>query len=161
LVLQGKKIILHADECDYGTGSRQNLQFIYNRIKENRNIITILYSATPEEVLFSQDITQSEEDEDFIGGIYEEGSRLYYVPPETYCGAKKFLSEGLVENAVPFFKKEDGTYMLSSQGKKIISDAKENLRNSNMQKGEAAYLYNKYKSQNNITEAEKYEKNYL
>jgi hypothetical protein len=159
-ILQGKKIILHADECDYGTGSRQNLQFIYNRIKENRNIITILYSATPEEVLFSQDITQSEEDEDFIGGIYEEGSRLYYVPPETYCGAKKFLSEGLVENAVPFFKKEDGTYMLSSQGKKIISDAKENLRNSNMQKGEAAYLYNKYKSQNNIAEAEKYEKNY-
>lgn len=155
-VSQGKKIILHADECDYGTGSRQNLQFIYNRIKENRNIFAILYSATPEEVLFSQDITQSEEDENFIGGIYEEGIRLYYIPPETYCGAKKFLDEGLVENAIPFFKKEDGTYMLSSQGRQIIADAKENLRNSQMQKVEAAYLYNKYINENNIAEAEKY-----
>lgn len=155
-VLKGKKIILHADECDYGTGSRQSLKFIYSRIKENRNIFTILYSATPEEVLFSQDITQSEEDEDFIGGIYEQGIRLYYVAPETYCGAKKFLHEGLVENAVPFFKKEDGTYVLSEQGKKIITDAKENLRNSNMQKAEATYLYHKYKNENNIAEAEKY-----
>lgn len=159
-VSQGIKIILHADECDYGTGSRQNLQFIYGRIKENTNIITILYSATPEEVLFSQDITQSEEDEEFIGGIYEQGIRLYYVPPKTYCGAKKFLDEKLVKNAVPFFKKEDGTYLLSSQGKEIIAEAKENLRNSNMQKAEAAYLYRKYMNENNISEAEKYEKIY-
>lgn len=159
-VSQGKKIILHADECDYGTGSRQNLQFIYNRIKENRNIITILYSATPEEVLFSQDITQSEEDEDFIGGIYEEGIRLYYIPPETYCGAKKFLGEDLVVNAVPFFKKDDGTYMLSTQGRQIIADAKENLRISKIQKEDAACLARQYRSQNNITEAEKYEKIY-
>jgi hypothetical protein len=159
-VSQGIKIILHADECDYGTGSRQNLQFIYGRIKENTNIITILYSATPEEVLFSQDITQSEEDEEFIGGIYEQGIRLYYVPPKTYCGAKKFLDEKLVKNAVPFFKKEDGTYLLSSQGKEIIARAKENLRNSNMQKAEAAYLYRKYMNENNLSEAEKYEKIY-
>jgi hypothetical protein len=81
---------------------------------------------------------------------------LYYIPPETYCGAKKFLDEGLVENAIPFFKKEDGTYMLSTQGRQIIADAKENLRNSKMQKVEAAYLYNKYINENNITEAEKY-----
>ena len=157
-VSHGKKLILHLDECDYGTGSRQNLQFIYNRIKENINIITILYSATPEELLFSQDITQSEEDEDILGGIYEQGKRLYYIPPETYCGAKKFLDEQLVENAIPFFKfkKEDGTYMLSTQGKKIIADAKENLRNSKMQKVEATYLYNKYINENNIAEAEKY-----
>lgn len=156
----GKKIILHADECDYGTGSRQNLQFIYNRIKENRNIFTILYSATPEEVLFSQDITQSEEDENFIGGIYEQGIRLYYIPPETYCGAKKFLEEGLVVNADPFFKKENDVYVLSEQGKKILADAKENLRITNMQKAEATYLYHKYKNENNIAEAEKYEKIY-
>jgi hypothetical protein len=157
-VSQGKKLILHADECDYGTGSRQSLKFIYSRIKENRNIFTILYSATPEELLFSQDITQNEEDENFIGGIYEQGIQLYYIPPETYCGAKKFLDEKLVENAIPFFKfkKEDGTCMLSTQGKKIIADAKENLRNSKMEKVEATYLYNKYINENNIAEAEKY-----
>ena len=159
-VSQGKKIILHADECDYGTGSRQSLKSIYSRIKENTNIITILYSATPEEVLFSQDITQNEEDENFIGGIYEQGIQLYYIPPETYCGAKKFLDEGLVENAVPFFKKEDGIYMLSTQGRQIITDAKENLRTSIMQKAQATYLYHKYINENNISEAEKYEKIY-
>lgn len=159
-VSQGKKLILHLDECDYGTGSRQNLQFIYNRIKENTNIITILYSATPEELLFSQDITQSEEDEDYLVGMYQLGSRLYYEPPDAYCGAKKFLEEGLVENAVPFFKKEDGTYMLSTQGRQILADAKENIRITNMQKSEAAYLYNKYKNENNIAEAEKYEQIY-
>jgi hypothetical protein len=157
-VSQGIKIILHADECDYGTGLRQNLQIIYNSIKENINIFTILYSATPEEVLFSQDITQSEEDENLIRGIYEQGIRLYYVPPDTYCGAKKFLSEGLVENAYPFFKKENDVYVLSEQGKKIIADAKNNIRISNIEKAEATYLCHKYKNENNIAEAEKNEK---
>jgi hypothetical protein len=156
ILREGKVIIIHLDECDYGTGSRQNLKTIYGRFKQNRSVITILYSATPEELLFSQDITQSEEDDNFIDEIYEEGLRLYYIPPSNYCGAKKFIDEGLVSDARPFFEKTiDGTFKLSNQAKNIIADAKENIEQLHNMRREQENLASKAKREGNIEEYNK------
>jgi hypothetical protein len=160
LLREGKVIIIHLDECDYGTGSRQNLKTIYGRFKQNRSVITILYSATPEELLFSQDITQSEEDDNFIDEIYEEGLRLYYIPPSNYCGAKKFVEEGLVTDARPFFEKTiDGTFQLSNQAKTIISDAKANIEELMQMREEQNYLASKAKREGNMEEYNKHKAN--
>ena len=156
---EGKQIVIHVDECDYGTGSRQNLKMIYVQFKLCDSVITILYSATPEELLFSQDITQNEDDDDFIAEIYETGIRIYYSPPETYCGAKKFLEEGLVSDAKPFFfKNADQTFELSSQACEIITEAKKNIELYNDEKSEARYFYLKAQREGNLLEAAKYEK---
>lgn len=156
LLREGKVIIIHLDECDYGTGSRQNLKTIYGRFKQNRSVITILYSATPEELLFSQDITQSEEDDNFIDEIYEEGLRLYYIPPSNYCGAKKFVEEGLVTDARPFFEKTtSGAFSLSNQAKNIIADAKANIEELMQMREEENYLASKAKREGNIEEYNK------
>lgn len=154
----GKQIIIHLDECDYGTGSRQNLKMIYEQLKSNNSIITILYSATPEELLFSQDITQSEDDDNFLEETYETGLRIYYIPPETYCGAKKFVEEGLVYDAKPFFEKINGTFKLSNQASEIILEAKKNIELSDDEKNEAKYLYSKAKKEGNLLESAMYEK---
>jgi hypothetical protein len=154
----GKKLILHFDECDFGSGFRQNLKKIYSRFKNNKNVIFILYSATPEELLFSLDITQSEEDESFIDEFYEEGIRLYYIPPEGYCGAKMFIENGLVEEADPFIEICENGVKLSEQARKIISDSKQYIEESVNEKLEANYLYRKYIREGNIVESEKYKK---
>jgi antitoxin component of RelBE/YafQ-DinJ toxin-antitoxin module len=159
LLRDGKQIVIHLDECDYGTGSRQNLKKIYGLFKENKSIVTILYSATPEELLFSQDITQSEEDDKFIEEIYEEGLRLYYIPPYNYCGAKKFLEEGLVHEAKPFFEKTtSGALELSSQAKEIINDAKVNIEDNILIREEYNYLSNKAKREGRQEEYFEYKK---
>ena len=160
ILREGKVIIIHLDECDYGTGSRQNLKTIYGRFKQNKSVITILYSATPEELLFSQDITQSEEDDKFIDEIYEEGLRLYYIPPSNYCGAKKFIDEGLVIDARPFFEKTiDNKYTLSCQAKSIIADAKSNIEELMQMREEENYLASKAKREGNIEEFNKIKDN--
>lgn len=160
LLREGKVIIIHLDECDYGTGSRQSLKKIYARFKQNKNVITILYSATPEELLFSQDITQSEEDDKFIDEIYEEGLRLYYIPPSNYCGAKKFIDEGLVIDARPFFEKTiSGSFNLSNQAKNIIADAKANIEELMQMREEENYLASKAKREGNIEEFNKHKAN--
>lgn len=157
-IREGIHIIIHLDECDYGTGSRQNLKKIYGKFKMSEEIMTILYSATPEELLFSQDITQDEDDDNFAQEIYELGLRVYYIPPETYCGAKKFIDEGLVFDAKPFFEKNDsGEYRLSSQGKSIILDAKKNIEEEEYKKIEAKYKFSQAKREGNLNESSKYE----
>jgi hypothetical protein len=156
---EGKKIIIHVDECDYGTSNKQNLKIIYEQFKGYDSVISILYSATPEELLFSQDITQSEDDDNFISEIYETGIRIYYRPPETYCGAKKFIEEELVYDAKPFFvKNADNVLELSSQGSEIITEAKKNIELSNEIKSEARYFYSKALREGNQSEAAKYER---
>ena len=160
ILREGKVIIIHLDECDYGTGSRQNLKTIYGRFKQNKSVITILYSATPEELLFSQDITQSEEDDKFIDEIYEEGLRLYYIAPSNYCGAKRFVDEGLVIDAKPFFEKTiNDTFKLSCQGKSIIADAKSNIEELIQMREEENYLATKAKKEGNIEEYNKHKVN--
>ena len=47
LIKIGKVIIIHLDECDYGTGSRQNIKKVYGIFKVNQSIIIILYNIRP------------------------------------------------------------------------------------------------------------------
>jgi hypothetical protein len=120
------EIIIHYDECDYGSGDKQQLAKIYKNLKDEKLITSILYSATPEELLYSSDV----DDEEFslVRDCYELGVSVKFIPPETYCGAKKFLDENLVFDAKPFIIKKDGRWDLSSQAREIILNAKAELK---------------------------------
>lgn len=134
----GKMVIIHFDEADYGSEDRQRLNTIWVKIKDNPQIRAIFYSATPEELMWSDTITQDDGDENFIAGIYEQGVMIHYTPPLGYCGARRFLDEGLVTNARRFFKENvDGPFELSEQGREIIALAKQELETSQYRKAEA------------------------
>jgi hypothetical protein len=119
-------IIIHWDECDYGTGEHQSLAQIYAQFRDYPNIIHILYSATPEELLYSKEISTTEAlANTIVSDIYETGIVKRYDPPPGYCGAKKFLDEGLVTDAIPFFDVISSTSIcLTEQGKEIVDNAK-------------------------------------
>ena len=117
---QRKFIVLHLDECDHGSGSKQMLSKVWAAVRDVLRITNILYSATPEEVLFSGEV----EDEDYRGMMEEmisEGERVEYTPPAGYCGPGRFLEAGLVHEALPFFYKEGEAFVLSQQGKEIVA----------------------------------------
>ena len=122
----GNTIVIHLDECDYGTGSMQKLSQIWKKIKETtgNSITVILYSATPEEVLFSGEF---ENDDHQITDEFVDGTIIKYDPPAGYCGPVKFLANDLVHEATPFFHKDRNEFALSTQGKNIVSDLQENM----------------------------------
>ena len=115
---QNNDIVIHLDECDHGSGEKQKLSKIWGRIRNDVQITCILYSATPEEVMFSEEL------DTVIEEFMESHPPILYTPPEGYCGPARFLEEGLVHDARPFFTK-DG---LSEQGKEIIGDMRESMR---------------------------------
>jgi hypothetical protein len=121
-----KDIALHIDECDFGSGTRQMLSRIYRNTHNNENITIIMFSATPQEVLFSGEIdTPNEEDSDYqemIDEIIHTGERIIYTPPENFCGPNRFLEAGLITEAIPFFYKTGATLSLSEQGRSIMTD---------------------------------------
>lgn len=117
----GKIVVIHQDECDHGSGDKQILGKVYKKVRELRQVFTILYSATPEEVLFSGDINTEEEDEMLDDMLY--GTHLKYIPPPGYCGAARFLNEGLVFDAKPFFTITP-VPALTDQGREIIAGLK-------------------------------------
>jgi|AntAceMinimDraft_13_1070369.scaffolds.fasta_scaffold17282_1 hypothetical protein len=119
-ICNGIQITIHIDECDFGSGSRQKLGKLYKNFRENLVCFFILYSATPEEVLFSGEIDDDDELYDELLQETRHGVCVNYDPPPGYCGPKKFLSEGLVEEAMPFFKKNNDGIQLSVQGDQII-----------------------------------------
>jgi len=121
------QIVLHLDECDHGSGIKQKLSKIWQTVRENPRITNILYSATPEEVRFSGEV-EDEEYDDMMEEIMQ-GHRVEYSPPDGYCGPQKFLDEGLIFDAKPFFYQnpESGTYYLSEQARAIIRDFRESL----------------------------------
>jgi hypothetical protein len=119
-------ILLHIDECDHGSGSKQMLSKIWPSVRNTPNITNILYSATPQEVLFSGEV-EDDEFQSIINYMIREGEHVEYSPPMGYCGPKIFLEAGLVNEATPFFYKEDNKYVLSPQGKQIVSDIKDSL----------------------------------
>jgi hypothetical protein len=115
---KNKDIVIHLDECDHGSGESQKLSNIWKHIRNDLQITTILYSATPEEVMFSEEL------ETVIDDFMESHPPILYTPPAGYCGPARFLQEGLVHDARPFFTK-DG---LSDQGKEIIGDMRESMQ---------------------------------
>lgn len=131
----GKTVVIHLDECDHGSGDRQILGKVYKRIRDNLSVFTILYSATPQEVLFSKEITNtvdltatvvdgdnSGEAEMLDDMLY--GTHLEYTPPPGYCGPGRFLDAGLVIDAKPFFRMVAGVAELTSQGIEFIEGLK-------------------------------------
>jgi hypothetical protein len=114
----GKQVVIHLDECDYGSGEAQMLSRVWIVVRENVKITNILYSATPEEVLFSGEV--DEEYDDIVAEMME-GHSVRYTPPKGYCGPAKFLRKGLVFDAKPFFGTVGGV-SLTEQGREIMRD---------------------------------------
>jgi len=123
---EGKSIVLHLDECDHGTGSKQMLSKVWSKIRNSEHITNILYSATPEEVLYSGEV-EDEEYQVMMEDIITEGEHVEYTPPEGYCGPGRFLREDLVHEAIPFFDKINDTYKITSQGKEIITKLRQSM----------------------------------
>lgn len=120
-----KKIVIHLDECDHGSGHTQKLSLIWNDIKGNRNISIILYSATPEEILFSSEI---KDEQSILDDIILYAEMTEYTPPIGYCGSRKFIEENLVFDAKPFFKiLDDESAILSDQAKMIVNDLQNSM----------------------------------
>jgi hypothetical protein len=123
---KGKSIVLHLDECDHGTGSTQMLSKVWSKIRCSADITNILYSATPEEVLYSGEV-EDQEYQAMMEDIICDGEHVEYTPPEGYCGPSRFLSEGLIHEAIPFFEKVDTNPILTSQAKKIVANLCEGI----------------------------------
>ena len=121
-------LIIHWDECDYGTGDKQNLSDIYKIYRNNDRIFNILYSATPEELLYSSEITR---ENNILTDFYEDGIVLKYIPPEGYCGAQTFLDHNLVHQALPFFEIYRDEIILTDQAKYILQEAAKQMKFSN------------------------------
>ena len=116
-----KEIVLHLDECDHGSGSKQMLSKLWAEVRDIREITNILYSATPEEVLFSGEV-EDPEYQGMMNDFIPRATTLEYVPAADYCGAARFLDAGLINEAKPFFYEEGLGYVLSPQGKTIVRD---------------------------------------
>ena len=123
---QQKLVVLHLDECDHGSGSKQMLSQVWKMTRDVACITNILYSATPEEVLFSGEV-DDEEHNAMMEEMVSHGHRVEYTPPEGYCGPGRFLEEGLVHEALPFFHKEGEGFVLSPQGKEIVADLRSSM----------------------------------
>lgn len=129
----GHEIVVHLDECDHGTGTYQTLGKVWREIRSKSEITTILYSATPEEVLFSGEI--DEDFENMMDEMQDIGFKLKYEPvlynpsislTSGFCGPAAFLDAGLVYEAMPFFKKNGSRSELTTQGREIVSALKSN-----------------------------------
>jgi hypothetical protein len=128
LINQGMSIVIHLDECDYGSGSKQLLAGVYSRVRMMPRVFIILYSATPAEYLASIDAGPTREMLDDL----RRGMEIAYTPPDTYCGAERFLAENLVENATPFFVIDSpGRGRLTNQGLEIVRNIKANAVSRN------------------------------
>jgi hypothetical protein len=124
-------LIVHIDECDHGSGIRQAMAHIWRTWREDERVIFILYSATPEEVIYSREIAEigTEDDEMIAFGEemieeFGEGVRFDYTPQSTFCGPAKFLDAELVFESRPFFEKVPAApsgFRLTAQAIEIIT----------------------------------------
>jgi hypothetical protein len=127
-LVEGKQVVIHIDECDFGAGDRQIMGRVYTRFRENNSCTFILYSATPQEVIFSGEVDEKGEEEfdELVEEIRQTGKSVEYTPPEGYCGPAKFLEENLIFDAMPFFHSEAGSIRLSTQGAQIVAEFRAN-----------------------------------
>lgn len=123
-VAKGNRVVIHLDECDYGSGSEQCLGDLWSRIRDVPNITNVLYSATPEEVLFSGECKAISDE--FNGLDADETCKLRYKPEEAfYRGPKAFLEAGLVTEAQPIMDGAEGAERLSTQAVALFSAQRE------------------------------------
>lgn len=115
-------VVIHLDECDYGTGAGQCLSRLWDEIRNNPRITNVLYSATPDEVLHSGEckaITEEFSNDDTLV--------LNFHPGPTYCGAAEFIRRRLVSEATSFFMGAQGQEELTVQGCHIVSSLRESV----------------------------------
>jgi hypothetical protein len=117
--LEYKELVIHLDECDYGSGHIQSLSEVWKIVRNHEFVTSILYSATPEEVMCSSEI-DGELDE-LLSGV-----SVIYTPPEGYCGPQRFLREGLVHEAEEFFAYKP-VYTLTPQGRSIVTNLRKSM----------------------------------
>jgi len=141
-VREGKDVVLHLDECDHGSGDKQILGKVYKRIRAMDGVFTILYSATPQEVLFSRDVRSEEEEEMLDDMAY--GAHVEYTPPEGYCGPGRYLDAGLVTEAKPFFTLTP-VPALTEQGRAIITQWRASMATASSRRRNIVCLRLSYK----------------
>jgi hypothetical protein len=127
-VAKGHIVVIHLDEADHGSGKDQTMENVWKLIRSNPSIICILYTATPEEILFSGEVDEDPDYRELINEIHREAHFVEYAPPPGYCGPQRFLSEGLVHVALPFIQKQGGVITLSEQAKYIIRTMRDSIR---------------------------------
>ena len=125
-IAAGLHVVVHLDECDHGSGAKQILSKVWASTRDNANITNILYSATPQEILFSGEV-EDEEHQAMMADLIEKGEHIEYVPPEGYCGPATFLDADLVTEATPFFYADATGVTLSAQGRQIVADLRASL----------------------------------
>jgi len=104
---EGRKVIFHIDESDFGTGDKQNFaKNVYADLLSYKNGQRIFYSATNEEIINSN--------YSLCSG--KKCKVVTFPNPEGFFGADKFLAKGLVQEATDFF--EDGRF--TNQGKECL-----------------------------------------
>ncbi len=96
------KFIIHFNESDYGTGSKQLMGRFFKKLIENPKVQIIAYSATNEEATHSR-----------FARRYKCKIKTF-IPPTIYCGTKWYLDNKRVIEAEPFWDEKTGT--LSRQG---------------------------------------------
>ena len=111
-----RRLVIHLDECDYGSGDIQSLSVLWAYLRDR--FTNILYSATPEEILCSSELTEG-----IMEDMLSHGTSVVYTPPEGYCGPAKFLKEGLVEEATEFFHDTS----LTVQGSELLRDMRKSM----------------------------------
>ena len=127
---QRKIVVIHLDECDYGSGPFQMLSNIWYFIRDiSEGVVkVILYSATPEEVIYASAMESVDDQQRELLNELLVTKQLTYTPPAGYCGSARFISEGLVQNAIPFFERKGvgsggvARYQISEQGCKILEE---------------------------------------
>jgi len=144
-------LIVHIDECDHGSGIRQAMAHIWRTWREDERVIFILYSATPEEVIYSREIAEigtaaaaaENGDDEEMMEEFGEGVRFDYTPQDTFCGPARFLDAGLVFESRPFFEKVPQPqppagapqlppfFRLTVQGREIIANLRREVETGN------------------------------
>lgn len=147
-------IVIHWDECDYGTGDRQNLAELHKMFRAHPRIFNIYYSATPEEMLYSSEIAVRDTEDSLIADFYEDGVVVKYDPPAGYCGAQKFLDNNLVHQALPFFECCASGIRLSEQAKDILVRAKAEIRVANRKRRDLQSQLEDAEDTNNLSRIE-------
>lgn len=129
-----KQVVMHIDECDFASGYRQILASVYRPFRDNENVKIVMYSATPQEVLFSGKVDPP--DYDLLEEVIERtrGRVVEYNPPASFCGPARFLDENLVTEATPFFTQTAGSPpSLTDQGKEIVAGLRKSIADGSSQ----------------------------
>lgn len=99
---QGTRIVFLVDECDYGSAKTQRLERFRKAFLDLDKIHFIYFSATCQELDFSQ--------------LTKSWPRVKLKTEREYRGISWFTQQNLVKEALPFFERKNEQIELSMQG---------------------------------------------